>query len=107
MSDCKKINRECEDMKCEECLQNYCICGSDTAKWKKVKEESKKKRWSNYQKSIEMLSKKGISYRVLDHLTGHIRVGKYDFWPTTGKFYDPKTKETGRGVKNLIEKLNE
>lgn len=39
MSDCQQINKSCEDMRCDECGQNYCICGSPTLKMMNDKQE--------------------------------------------------------------------
>jgi hypothetical protein len=73
--------------------------------WKQLKEESKKKRWDNQKKSLEILKENNIPVKMLNEESAHYRVGQFDFWPTTGKYYNQKTKEKGRGVFNLIRKL--
>ena len=50
---------------------------------------------------IERLN--GIEFVVLSEECKHLRVGAFDFWPSTGKFYNQKTKHKGRGVFNLMK----
>ena len=71
--------------------------------WEKIKEDSKKKRWSNKEKSLAILKEKGIKVLELNKEQAHYRIEGFDFWPTTGKFYNQKTKQKGRGVFNLIK----
>jgi hypothetical protein len=77
----------------------------DGEMWSKIKEDQRKKRWQNDKNSIALLKEKGIAFQVLNGELSHYRVGDYDFWATTGKFYNQKTGERGRGVFNLIKKL--
>lgn len=79
----------------------------DTKMWRELKEESKTKRWKNVESSLALLRARGIVFETLDKITAHYRVGGFSFWPTTGKYYDPKTGIKGRGVKNLIKQLKE
>lgn len=39
----------------------------------------------------------------------HLKVGDYDFWPSTGMFLHKKTRTKGRGVFKLVKllKINE
>ena len=71
--------------------------------WEKSREDSYKKRWGNNEKSLKILNDKGIVYKILNASLAHYRVGDFDFWATTGKFYNQKTKQKGRGVFNLIK----
>lgn len=71
--------------------------------WAENKEKSKKKRWSNYESSLNLLRERGIQVKILNESQGHLRVGEFDFWATTGKFYNQKTGVKGRGVFNLIK----
>jgi hypothetical protein len=73
--------------------------------WRKYKEAGKEKKAKNEEYSIWLLKDYGIKFEVLDVYSKHYKVGEFSFWPTTGKFYNPKTGEKGRGVKNLIKKL--
>jgi len=75
----------------------------DAEIWKQIKEDGQKKRWKNHENSIAILFERGIEFRELNQATAHYRVGEFDFWPTTGKFYNQKTKQKGRGVFNLIK----
>lgn len=76
---------------------------SDSEMWSEHRAESQERRWSNRDKSLEILKLNKIDFRCLSESTGHYRVkGIWDFWPTTGKFYNSKTKQKGRGVFNLI-----
>jgi len=77
----------------------------DGEMWQAIKEERRKKRWSNLEQSLKALQRVGISYQVLNADIGHYRIGDYDFWPSTGKFINRKTKYTGRGVFNLIKRI--
>lgn len=77
--------------------------------WKKIREDSKKKRWENRDKSISILDKWSIPYKMLSENNAHYRIlldGGYDFWPTTGKFIHLKTGKQGRGIMNLIQTIN-
>ena len=70
--------------------------------WKKVKENSQVKRWNNVESSLGLLRSLGIAYETLDVGSAHYRIDGISFWPTTGKYYNPKTGLKGRGVKNFI-----
>lgn len=73
--------------------------------WNEVKKERQKKRWQNEEMSLKILQERGIKYETLNAGIGHYRVNGISFWPTTGKYYDPKTGLKGRGVYNLIKEL--
>lgn len=73
--------------------------------WKEHKKERRAKKEDNHKKSIALLEERGIKYRILSKENVHYRVGDWDFWPSTGKFYNQKTGEKGRGVFNLIKKV--
>lgn len=75
----------------------------DTEDWGAYKEERRQKRWDNFENSIKLLDERGIEWNILNQSQGHIRVGDFDFWGTTGKYYNQKTGEKGRGVFNLIK----
>lgn len=72
--------------------------------WRAVKEESRKKKQGNLHNSIAILDSRGIAYQQFSPV--HFRVGDYDYWPSTGKFWNQKTGEKGRGVFNLIKRIN-
>lgn len=71
--------------------------------FKVMKETSKIKRNRNHESSMGILWDQGIEFKVLSDT--HLRVGEYDFWPSTGLFIHVKTKKRGRGVFNLIKKI--
>lgn len=68
--------------------------------WKDVKEDSKERRQSNYEKNRQVLIESRIEFK--EFANGHFRVAEYDFWATTGLFKHLKTGKRGRGVRNLI-----
>jgi len=70
--------------------------------WEKIRKDRQAKRRKNEELSIALLEKSGIKYEVLSNDSRHYRVGRFSFWPTTGKYYDPKTGQKGRGVFKLI-----
>ena len=80
--------------------------GEDFKAWK---EQSKKKRASNRERSLELLGEKGISYKEKNggaHLVVSGAKGVVDFWPGTGKWIARYGKQ-GRGVFNLIKECEE
>ena len=74
--------------------------------YRRIKKQSQEKRWDNNEKSLKILQEKGIKYEVLNSNISHYRIGDFDFWATTGKFYNRKLKKAGRGVFNLIKFLD-
>ena len=86
-----------------ENLENQEEFADESEKWEAYRKESQKRRWDNFKKSCEILDRERISYHMLDEKGGHLRIGRFDFWPTTGKFYDPHKKEVGRGIFNLLK----
>lgn len=71
--------------------------------FKALREEGRKKRASNLANSLNLLSASEVPFRILS--STHVRVGDYDFWPSTGLFIHTKTKKRGRGIFNLIRKV--
>jgi len=80
---------------------------SDADMWETMHEESQAKKASNEKNSLAILKAKGIEVKVLNAGSRHYRVGTFDFWPSTGKFYNQKTGQKGRGVFNLIKLLKQ
>jgi hypothetical protein len=74
----------------------------DSEMWAAVRRNSQEKRRRNEVESIAVLRRCGIRFELLSAESSHYRVGRFSFWPTTGKFYDETTGEKGRGVFNLI-----
>ncbi|HEY1577008.1 MAG TPA: hypothetical protein VGF82_08050 [Terracidiphilus sp.] len=73
--------------------------------WDAIHKDAQAKRAANEEWSISFLKRQGISFTVLSKSSRHYRVGEFDFWPSTGKFYNQKRQIKGRGVKNLIKLL--
>jgi hypothetical protein len=73
--------------------------------WEAIRKDGQEKRRRNEEQSIQMLRELGIPFKVLSFSSSHYRVGSYDYWPSTGRFYDQKKQLGGRGVKNLITLL--
>lgn len=68
--------------------------------------EKKAKRAENLSKSTIYLTQHGIKFESLNNGI-HLKVKDFDFWPSTGKFINRKTKQNGRGVFNLVKLLGE
>ncbi len=69
--------------------------------WKEFKKDRKK---SNTIWSTNYLKEKGIEFESKNN-GAHLALKDYDFWPATGLFIHKTTKEKGRGVKNLVNKI--
>lgn len=75
----------------------------DGEMWRAIHEDVKAKKRSNEKSSISLLIANNIPFKLLSADSSHYRVGDFDYWPTTGLFYNQKTKRKGRGVKKLIQ----
>ena len=75
----------------------------DSEMWRKVREDGQRKKEQNTVQSLELLRRHGVEFICLSEKGRHYRIGEYDFWPSTGKFINRTTKESGRGVFNLIK----
>lgn len=73
--------------------------------WAQIREESRAKRWENERKSLDLLHSRRFEVKVMNEDIGHYRVGEWDFWPTTGSFYNYRTKKKGRGVFRLMDRI--
>jgi hypothetical protein len=71
--------------------------------FKAHREEAKLRKTKNAESSTALLNEKKVQYEVLSE--SHLRVGDWDFWPSTGLFIHVKTKKRGRGVYNLLKKI--
>lgn len=79
--------------------------GEDSEMWRAYKARSQEKKKNNQHSSLQILNSKNIPYKLLSAASCHYKVGDYNYWPTTGKFYNQKTGERGRGVYKLIKKI--
>ena len=68
-----------------------------------LKEASKQKKIENLSSSLQLLEDNNIRFQKFSNT--HIRIGDYDFWPSTGLFRNIKTNKSGRGVFNLMRRL--
>lgn len=68
-----------------------------------LREGRRKKKESNHRRSIAILKERKFQIKQFDAFS--YRVEGFNFWPTTGKYYHPKLKITGRGVFNLIKEI--
>jgi hypothetical protein len=56
-------------------------------------------------RSILMLQKHSIKFTILNEDGPHLRIGDYDFWPSTDKWIHRKTNKRGWTVDSLIDVL--
>lgn len=75
--------------------------------FKFLKEERKRKKVDNVRSSMEILRHNGHIFSILSKNGPHLRIMDFDFWPSTGKFINSRTKKHGRGIFNLLRALNE
>lgn len=104
---CEEYGEVDDIMLCADCSKglNDNDGGTEGEVWSEVRRASKIKREQNEISSLKILDDKGIGYTVLSIENKHYRVCGFDFWPSTGKFYNQKTGERGRGVFNLIKAI--
>ena len=72
--------------------------------FKEIKKENQAKRAGNAENSLRLLHEGGVRFELLS--SSHARVGDFDFWPSTGLYIHTKTKKRGRGVFNLMRRVN-
>lgn len=71
-----------------------------------LKEKSRQKKQSNYDQSKQQLVAKGVLF--IEKPNGHFIIlnaenkPTHDFWATTGKIIERKTKRQSRGIRNLL-----
>ena len=69
------------------------------------KEISKNKKDKNLKNAIAKLDKESIPYEVKGNGIHFVVDGRFDYWPTTGKYINRKTKKSGRGIFNLLKQV--
>jgi hypothetical protein len=67
--------------------------------------EIKKRKQSLSLRSVLTLQAEGIKFTVLNQNGPHLRVGAFDFWPSTGRFVHRRTKRWGRTLEGLLALL--
>jgi predicted Ser/Thr protein kinase len=74
--------------------------------FKALHEYKKEKKANNIDGSLSLLESMGVEHKVLSYNNHHtLVVGRIDFWPSTGKWIDRKTKRYGRGIRKLLNYL--
>lgn len=66
-------------------------------------EHKRAKKKLNYEQSLQLLADNGVVLKQLS--PDHFRIDDFDYWPSTGLFINRKTNKRGRGVFNLIKRL--
>lgn len=77
---------------------------SESEVWAEYHQERREKKMQNLHESMIILLKNKLYPKRLSEY--HYRIGKFDFWPSTGKFINRQTKKAGRGVFKLIDLIN-
>lgn len=100
--------------KCQGCLEptivddiNLCVdCGKDLEVefYAEMKQERKKKKLQNAKSSLSLLDARGIKYEKMKG-NMHYKIGDWNFYPSTGVYFNQKTYIKGRGVFNLLREL--
>ena len=67
-------------------------------------EHKKEKKVQNLESGLKILSEKKIDFKMLSE--NHVRVGEFDFWPSTGLFIHRASGRKGRGVFVLLKKIH-
>ena len=71
-----------------------------------MRECAQQRRDCNTASSTRILQENGIPYATFNNGV-MLRIGIYDFFPSTGLFINRATKKKARGVFNLIKKIRE
>lgn len=71
--------------------------------WREAKEEQKEYKWNHYDKVINTFNQEGIDFQNFGN--GHLRIGEYDFWATTGTFIHRSTGKKGKGLEVFLKKI--
>ena len=66
-------------------------------------QEIAKRKASQSLRSVLVLQAQGIKFTVLNQNGPHLRVGAFDFWPSTGRFVHRATKRGGRTLEGLLD----
>ena len=73
----------------------------DTKEIRLEASRERKERNLNYAKIY--LTKNNIPYEVMSNGIHFVVDSRIDFWPTTGKWIERKSKRKGRGITSLID----
>ena len=72
--------------------------------WREYKKTTKERKKVYAYQALLKLERAGLKVVKLKG-DGQYRVGDFDFYPTSEKFCNQKTKQRGKGVENLIKIL--
>lgn len=86
--------------------------GDQAEFWRDMKDEQRVRKALREEENLRLLEASGIPFETNYKTRGHvvIRVGDvatYDFWMTTGRFIERKTKLGGYGAKRLIHRVRQ
>lgn len=81
------------------------VVAADVEFYRELKAERQQKRASNRQLSVEILKARKIPFVTNNGGVHLIVCERFDFWPGTGLFIDRTTRERGRGVHNLLKRI--
>jgi len=70
-----------------------------------AKERGRQRRAANREKSTQILKDRGIPFVTKNGVHLIVARGLFDFWPSTGKYYNRVTGKYKRGVFNLIKEI--
>ena len=68
-----------------------------------LRARQREKKEQNYRSSKALLDARGVKY--IEKPNRQLMVGDYNFWPSTGAYYNPKTGKKGRGVRNFLREI--
>lgn len=72
--------------------------------WNNVKKERKEQKKERYKENKEKLNTLGIEYKE-NYEQKLLIIGNYNFWASTGRFINTRTKQKGFGIEGLIERI--
>lgn len=86
--------------------------GDQAEFWRDVKDEQKRRKALREEENLRKLEASGIPFETNYKTRGHvvIRVGNvttYDFWMTTGRFIERKTRRGGYGADRLLRRVRQ
>jgi hypothetical protein len=70
-----------------------------------LKEAGRERRANNREASTQILKNRGVHFTTKNGIHLIVDHGKYDFWPSTGKYKNRRTGKYGRGVFKLLKEL--
>jgi len=70
--------------------------------WRDHRAMKSKRRYERRIENMRMLAESGLEHSVYNDGT-HVRVlNRFDFWPSSGKWYDSETGRRGHHISSLI-----